>query len=75
MEALKKAVEAGMQKLHVYFPKKVNPGNIRRYKPFILAILLDPRLKIHHFERHEKLCFYEEVLSDVILLLSEAYDE
>jgi hypothetical protein len=55
------AILSGINKLDKYYPKKFEKKRIDQFIPEIISTVLDPRFKLHHFSRGEKLFFYDEI--------------
>ena len=76
---MNEAIEAGIQKLQKYFPKKLNKENLKKFKPYILALFLNPRFKLSHFENGNNgreiglLYHYNNIEQDVIELIRTEY--
>ncbi len=58
-----------------YFPQQLTPTILENYKPYILAIILDPRLKFIHFRKHGLLYHYPTIEKDAIDIIMEEYSK
>ena len=67
------AIRAGSKKLMKYFPRRLEADNIHRYKPFIFAIFLDPRLKTGPFRQGRQLYFSATTETEVYNLVKEEF--
>jgi hypothetical protein len=67
------AINNGLEKLDKYYPQIITPTEVKKYKAFIISIILDPRLKLNHFEENGLLYFYPNIKNDVITMLKFEY--
>jgi hypothetical protein len=67
------AIKAGTTKLGKYFPRRLTGNSLILYKPYILAIVLDPRFKTALFREGRQLCFTATTESDVVRLLKAEF--
>ena len=67
------AIKRGIGKLEKYYPRKITTTNLLKFKPYLLAILLDPRLKLIHFQNDGLLYHYSKIEADVTGLLKQSY--
>ena len=67
------SIQKGVTKLEKYIPRKHTPTTIYKLKPFILGLILDPRLKLRHLKRNGLLYHYETIYQDGIEMLKEEY--
>ncbi len=66
-------INAGIEKLNKYFPRKLTPSLLKHYKLYIINIILDLRLKLLHFEESGLLYFYSNISNDITNLLKTEF--
>lgn len=49
--ALMNSILDGTNKLREFFPRDFSRSDFEKHKPYILSMVLDPRVKLHHFKK------------------------